>query len=38
MAKTRQNTEPEALRAAVGKSRKLAARVPRETIDGKVGP
>jgi uncharacterized protein (DUF58 family) len=32
---TPQNTEPEALRAAVGKSRKLAARVPRLILEAR---
>jgi uncharacterized protein (DUF58 family) len=35
MATTRENTEPEALRAAVGKSRKLAARVPRLILEAR---
>lgn len=35
MATTPRNTEPEALRAAVGKSRKLAARVPRLILEAR---
>lgn len=35
MAKATRNTEPEALRAAVGKSRKLAARVPRLILEAR---
>jgi uncharacterized protein (DUF58 family) len=35
MAQTERSTEPEALRAAVGKSRKLAARVPRLILEAR---
>ncbi len=35
MATTPRNTEPEALRAAVGKSRKLASRVPRLILEAR---